>query len=140
MLGDRTAISPSGANQSCRLCIIMHDFFFLLIIYSLLRKRVIARAFMGLFGGTCECKQTWRKAKWNVSTGLKQLKIAKQKVELKRKRTRKCEAGGGCAWGDFTSRKTRSMQIRLLSQFNFKLAFRSKRTYPPTIHLAFGIL
>ena len=41
---------------------------------------------MGLFGGTCECKQTLRKAKWNVSTGLKQLKIAKQKVELKEKK------------------------------------------------------
>ena len=69
----------------------MHHFFSFkyvlsdLIIYSLLRKRVIARVFMGLFGGTCECKQTWQQAKWNVSTGLKQLKIAKQKVELKEK-------------------------------------------------------
>ena len=57
------------ANQSCQLCIVMHDFFSFkcvlsdLIIYSLPWKRVIARAFKGLFGGTCECKQTWRKAK-----------------------------------------------------------------------------
>ena len=108
-------------------------------LYSLLRKRVIAHSFMGLFGGTCECKQTLRKAKWNVSTGLKQLKIAKQKVELKEK-TWKCEAGGGCTWGDFTSRKTRRMQICVLSEFNFKSAFRSKRTYSRGIRLAFGIL
>ena len=45
------------AHQSCQLCIVMHDFFSFkhvlsdLIIYSLLRKRVIARAFMGLFRG-----------------------------------------------------------------------------------------
>ena len=36
---------------------------------------------MGLFEGR-ESKKTWRKAKWNVSAGLKQLKIAKRKVEL----------------------------------------------------------
>ena len=125
----------------------MRDFFFsfkyvlsVLIIYSLLQKRVIARAFKELFGGTCECKQIWRKAKWNVSTGLIQLKIAEQKVELKGRRTSKCEAWGGCTWGDFTSRKTRRMQIRVLSEFNFKLAFRSKRTYSRGIRLAFGIL
>ena len=57
-----------------------------LIIYSLLRKRVIARAFMGLFGGTCECKQTWQKAKKNVSTGLKQLKIAEPEGGIERKK------------------------------------------------------
>ena len=124
----------------------MHDFFSfkyvlsVLIIYSLLQKRVVAGAFKGLFWGTCECKQTWRKAKCNVSTGLIQLKKAKQRVELKGKRTWKWEAGGGCAWGDFTSRKARRMQIRVLSQFNFKLSFRSKRTYSRGIHLAFGIL
>ena len=33
-----------------------------------------------------KCKQAWRKEKWNVSTGLKQLKIAKRKVELKKKK------------------------------------------------------
>ena len=49
------------------------------------------RAFVGLFGvgggggGGRECKQTCRKAKWNVSAGLKQLKVAKGKVELKKK-------------------------------------------------------
>ena len=37
------------------------------------------RAFSGLFGG-CERKQTWRKAEWNVSAGLKQLKIQKKKI------------------------------------------------------------
>ena len=43
---------------------------------------------MGLFGGQggSECKQTWRKPRWNVSAGLKQLKIAKRKVELKQKK------------------------------------------------------
>jgi len=35
-----------------------------------------ARSFMRLSGGTR--KQTWRKAQWNVSAGLKQLKIAKR--------------------------------------------------------------
>ena len=40
---------------------------------------------MGLFGGR-ECEQTCRKAKWNVPAGLKQLKIAKGKVELKKKK------------------------------------------------------
>ena len=30
--------------------------------------------------------------------------------------------------GNFTSRKTRRMQIRVLSEFNVKLAFRNKRT------------
>ena len=40
---------------------------------------------MGLFGGR-ECKQTWRKAKWSVSAGFKQLKIVKQKVELKERK------------------------------------------------------
>ena len=47
---------------------------------------MIARAFMGLFGGTCECKQTWRKAKKNVSTGLKQLKIAEPEGGIERKK------------------------------------------------------
>ena len=39
---------------------------------------------MGLFGER-KCKQTWRNAKWNVLAGIKQLKIAKRKVELKEK-------------------------------------------------------
>ena len=39
---------------------------------------------MDYLGGR-ECKQTWLKAKWNVSPGLKQLKITKRKVELKDK-------------------------------------------------------
>ena len=58
MPGDVTAISPFRhviirAIQSCRLFIIMHVFFSFkyvpsdLIIYSLLQKRVIKRAFMG---------------------------------------------------------------------------------------------
>ena len=42
--------------------------------------------------------------------------------------------------GDFTSRKTRTLQIRVLSEFNFKLAFRNKRTYSRWIRLVFGIL
>ena len=42
--------------------------------------------------------------------------------------------------GDFTSRKTRRMQIRVLSEFNFKLAFRNKSTYSRWIRLVFGIL
>ena len=44
---------------------------------------------MGIIWGGPECKQTWRKAKWNVSAGLKQLKIAKRKVELKGKKDMK---------------------------------------------------
>ena len=36
--------------------------------------------------GGRECEQTCRKAKWNVPAGLKQLKIAKWKVELKKKK------------------------------------------------------
>ena len=45
-----------------------------------------ASAFMRLLGrGGRECKQIWRNAKWNVSAGLKQLKIAKRKVKLKEK-------------------------------------------------------
>ena len=33
--------------------------------------------------GGRKCKQTWWKVKWNFSVGLKQVKIAKRKVELK---------------------------------------------------------
>ena len=70
---------------------------------------------MGLFGER-KCKQTWRNAKWNVSAGIKQLKIAKRKVELKEK-TWKCEAeGGGCSRGNFTSRKTRRMRRETASE------------------------
>ena len=74
--------------------------------YSSLRKKVAA------------CKQTWRNAKWNVSVGIKQLKIAKRKVELKEK-TWKCEAeGGGCSRGNFTSRKTRRMRRETASEMS----------------------
>ena len=70
---------------------------------------------MRLFGER-KCKQTWRNAKWNVSAGIKQLKIAKRKVELKEK-TWKCEAeGGGCSRGNFTSRKTRRMRRETASE------------------------
>ena len=63
---------------------------------STLRKRVIAwdpklwraRIYGNYLGGRA-CKQTWRKAKWNISAGLKQLKIAKRKVELKGKKDMK---------------------------------------------------
>ena len=42
---------------------------------------------------------------------------------------------------EVTPRKTRRMQIRVPSEFNFKLAFRRKRTYQLRwIRLAFGIL
>ena len=33
--------------------------------------------------GGRKCTQTWRKAKWNVSAGLKQLEIAKRKVKVR---------------------------------------------------------
>ena len=36
----------------------------------------------------------WRKANWNVSAGLKQLKIAKRKVELKEKKKPKEDVPG----------------------------------------------
>ena len=39
---------------------------------------------MGLFGDP-NVNETWRKTKWNVSTQLKQRKIAKRKVELEKK-------------------------------------------------------
>ena len=40
---------------------------------------------MGLFGDP-NVRETWRKTKWNVSIGLKKLKIAKRKVELEKKK------------------------------------------------------
>ena len=42
--------------------------------------------------------------------------------------------------GDFTSRKTRRIQIPVLSEFNFKLAFQNERTYSRWMRLVFGIL
>ena len=51
-------------------------------------------------------------------SGMKQLKIAKRKVELKEK-TRKCEAEGRiCAWGNFTPRKTRRMHRETASEMD----------------------
>ena len=44
------------------------------------------RAHLWHYLGERKCKQTWRKAKWNVSAGIKQLKIANRKVELKEKK------------------------------------------------------
>ena len=41
---------------------------------------------MGLFGDP-NVNETWRKTKWNVSTELKQRKIAKGKVELEKKKS-----------------------------------------------------
>ena len=64
------------------------------------------------------------------SSGIKTLTAQYSKTEggIKRKKTRECEADGRRAWGDFTSRNTRRMKTRVLSELNFKLAFRSKRT------------
>ena len=42
-----------------------------------------ARIHLWIYLGGRECKQSWRKVKWSVSAGFKQLKIVKQKVELK---------------------------------------------------------
>ena len=79
----------NGWKEKC-----LHSFFCGdILIHSLpewnssLRKRVIAwdpncARIYGIIWGGPGCKQTWRKAKWNVSAGLKQLKIAKRKVEL----------------------------------------------------------
>ena len=39
--------------------------------------------YYGIIWGWGQRKQAWWKAKWNVSAGLKQLKIAKRKGELK---------------------------------------------------------
>ena len=60
--------------------------------------------------GGRECEQTCRKAKWNVSAGLKQLKIAKGKVEKK--------ADGICVVGDFTSGKTGRMHREKASEID----------------------
>ena len=43
--------------------------------------------------GGRECEQTSRKAKWNVSARLKRLKIAKEKVELKKKKLKEYVSG-----------------------------------------------
>ena len=63
--------------------------------------------------GGRECEQTCRKAKWTVSAELKQLKIAKGKVELKKKK-----ADGICVVGDFTSRKTGRMHREKASEID----------------------
>ena len=44
------------------------------------------RAHLWDYLGRHECKQTWRKANWNVSSGLKQLKVAKRREKLKEKK------------------------------------------------------
>ena len=116
----------NGWKEKC-----LHSFFCGdILIHSLpewnssLQKRVIAwdpncARIYGIIwgGGGRECKQTWRKAKWNVSAELKQLKIAKRKVELREKKTWQCEAEGKrCACGNFTSRKTRRMHRETASE------------------------
>ena len=71
---------------------------------------------MGLFGGGGgDATVNKHGAK---RSGMKQLKIAKRKVELKEK-TRKCEAEGRiCAWGNFTPRKTRRMHRETASEMD----------------------
>ena len=57
--------------------------------------------------------KTWRKAKWNVSVRLKQLKIGKRKVELKEKKNEKLKEED-VPWVILPREKP---------EFNFKLAF-----------------
>ena len=58
---------------------------------------------------------------WNVSAGLKKLKIAKRKVELKENVTL---TEGRCTWADFLSRKTRKMHretaLEMASTSNYR--------------------
>ena len=55
---------------------------------------------------------------------IKQFKIEKRKVELKEKKLDKVRLREDVPGANyFTSRETRRMQIRVLSEFNFKLAF-----------------
>ena len=90
--------------------------------YSSLRKRVmawdpiLARARLRDYLEGRECKQKWRKAKWNVSALLKELKILKRKVELKEKRTKMWSWREKCTWENFTPRKTRRMHRETASE------------------------
>ena len=90
---------------------------------------------MDYLGGR-ECEQTWLKAKWNVSPGLKKFKIAKRKAESIEK-TWKCEAEGRCAWGDFISRKTGKMHSQNSFTDDF---FAVEPKQLERKRLAFGIL
>ena len=68
---------------------------------------------MGLFGGT----PMLTNMAWNVSAGLKKLKIAKRKVELKEKKEENVKlTEGRCTWGDFLPRKTRRMHRETASE------------------------
>ena len=49
-------------------------------------------------------------------SGVKQLKIAKRKVELTEKKNIKREVEGRCAFDNFTSRKTRRMHRETASE------------------------
>ena len=64
----------------------------------------------------------------------------KKKGGIERKKNMEMSSWRKMCLGDFASRKTRRMQIRVLSEFNFKLAFRKKRTYSCWIRVVFGIL
>ena len=49
-----------------------------------------ARIHLWIYLGGRECKQSWRKVKWSVSAGFKQLKMVNQKVELKERNMKMC--------------------------------------------------
>ena len=57
-------------------------------IYKII-ERMLAGGGRAGGGEGDECKQTWRTEQWNVSAELKQLKMAKRKVELKEKKNMK---------------------------------------------------
>ena len=66
--------------------------------------------------------------------GVKTAQNSKKEDRIERKNIKLCGAEGRrCGWGDFTPRKTRRMH-HLLSEFNFKLAFRSTGTHSCCIH------
>ena len=49
-----------------------------------------ARIHLWIYLGGRECKQSWRKVKWSVSAGFKQLKMVNRKVELKERNMKMC--------------------------------------------------
>ena len=74
-------------------------------------------------------------------SGVKTAQNSKKEGAIERKKNMKMWSWRKMCLGDFTSsRKTRRMQIPVLSEFSFKSAFRNKRTYSRCICLVFGIL
>ena len=83
---------------------------------------------MALFRGR-ECKQTWRKAKWNVPAGLKQLKIAKRKVRLNEKKNENIKLKQNVPRAILLREKPEECKSVHYRSSTSTVAFRSKRTF-----------